>query len=65
MGQQGLEVLQSLPADPRSLGHGHHAAEGSIKHPLRNVQGSATLFVLERAPQDRLGMPHKRVVDDD
>jgi hypothetical protein len=65
MVQQSLEVSQGLPADPRGLGHGHPVAEGPIKHPLRNFQSSATLLVLERAPQDRLAMPHKRVVDDD
>jgi len=63
--QQFLARPQGLPAHPGRLGNVHLAAQDAITHPLRNFQGSATLVVVECAPQDGLAMPHKRVVDHD
>ena len=63
--QQFLALPQGLPAHPGRLGNVHQAAWSSIKHPLRNVQGSATLFVVECAPQDGLTVPHERIMDHD
>jgi len=63
--QQFLALPQGLPAHPGRLGNVQLAAQGAITHPLRNFQGSATLFVVECAPQDGWAMPHKRVVDHD
>jgi hypothetical protein len=65
MVQQFLALPQGLPAHPRRLGNVHHAAQGSIKHPLRNFQGSATLLVVECAPQDCLAVPHECIMDHD
>ena len=65
MVQQCLALPQGLPAHPGRLGNVHPAAQGSIKHPLRNFQGSATLLVVECAPQDCLAVPHERIMDHD
>jgi hypothetical protein len=65
MVQQFLALPQGLPAHPGYLGNVHHTAQGSIKHPLRNFQGSATLFMVEHAPQDCLAVPHERIMDHD